>query len=244
MLKATGTMLKKSGVLVVTKIATTWVVAMIAGTFLPGDGIQNGLLAGISVLALVAAMDMTNGGLYAALMNQYGSKEEAGAFVLMSLESGPLMTMVILGASGIATFEPQLFVGAVLPFLIGFALGNLDPDLRKLFGNSVQTLIPFFALGNTINLAVILKTGFAGIFLGVLVIVVTGISLILADKFIGGGNGTAGVTASSSAAFDRQHGAGIRPGSSTSHGAGCHQCYSDFSTRAHHHGLVGKTIFT
>ncbi|WP_174868022.1 2-keto-3-deoxygluconate transporter [Pectobacterium polaris] len=199
--KATGTMLRKSGVLVVTKIATAWIVALIAGTFLPGDGIQNGMLAGISVLALVAAMDMTNGGLYAALMNQYGSKEEAGAFVLMSLESGPLMTMVILGASGIATFEPQLFVGAVLPFLIGFALGNLDPDLRKLFGNSVQTLIPFFAfaLGNTINLSVILQTGFAGIFLGLLVIVVTGIPLILADKFIGGGNGTAGVAASSSA---------------------------------------------
>ncbi|KGA34796.1 2-keto-3-deoxygluconate transporter [Pectobacterium odoriferum] len=199
--KATGTMLRKSGVLVVTKIATAWVVALIAGTFLPGDGIQNGMLAGISVLALVAAMDMTNGGLYAALMNQYGSKEEAGAFVLMSLESGPLMTMVILGASGIATFEPQLFVGAVLPFLIGFALGNLDPDLRKLFGNSVQTLIPFFAfaLGNTINLSVLLQTGFAGIFLGLLVIVVTGIPLILADKFIGGGNGTAGVAASSSA---------------------------------------------
>ncbi|MFJ5430124.1 2-keto-3-deoxygluconate transporter [Pectobacterium actinidiae] len=199
--KATGTMLRKSGVLVVTKIATAWVVALIAGTFLPGDGIQNGMLAGISVLALVAAMDMTNGGLYAALMNQYGSKEEAGAFVLMSLESGPLITMVILGASGIATFEPQLFVGAVLPFLIGFILGNLDPDLRKLFGNSVQTLIPFFAfaLGNTINLAVILQTGFAGIFLGLLVIVVTGIPLILADKFIGGGNGTAGVAASSSA---------------------------------------------
>ncbi|MCA6960728.1 2-keto-3-deoxygluconate transporter [Pectobacterium odoriferum] len=199
--KATGTMLRKSGVLVVTKIATAWVVALIAGTFLPGDGIQNGMLAGISVLALVAAMDMTNGGLYAALMNQYGSKEEAGAFVLMSLESGPLMTMVILGASGIATFEPQLFVGAVLPFLIGFALGNLDPDLRKLFGNSVQTLIPFFAfaLGNTINLSVLLQTGFAGIFLGLLVIVITGIPLILADKFIGGGNGTAGVAASSSA---------------------------------------------
>ncbi|MCA6936478.1 2-keto-3-deoxygluconate transporter [Pectobacterium versatile] len=199
--KATGTMLRKSGVLVVTKIATAWIVALIAGTFLPGDGIQNGMLAGISVLALVAAMDMTNGGLYAALMNQYGSKEEAGAFVLMSLESGPLMTMVILGASGIATFEPQLFVGAVLPFLIGFALGNLDSDLRKLFGNSVQTLIPFFAfaLGNTINLSVILQTGFAGLFLGLLVIVVTGIPLILADKFIGGGNGTAGVAASSSA---------------------------------------------
>lgn len=200
-LKATGTMLRKSGVLVVTKIATAWVVALIAKMLLPESGITSGLFAGISTLALVAAMDMTNGGLYAALMNQYGSKEEAGAFVLMSLESGPLMTMVILGASGVASFEPQLFLGAVLPFLVGFVLGNLDPDLRKLFGSAVQTLIPFFAfaLGNTINLTVIIKTGFAGIFLGVLVIIITGIPLILADKFLGGGNGTAGVAASSTA---------------------------------------------
>ncbi|WP_336707169.1 MULTISPECIES: 2-keto-3-deoxygluconate transporter [unclassified Cedecea] len=200
-LKATGTMLKKSGVLVVTKIATAWVVAMAVGSFLPLSGVEAGLFAGISTLALVAAMDMTNGGLYAALMNQYGSKEEAGAFVLMSLESGPLMTMVILGTAGIASLEPQLFVGAVLPFLVGFVLGNLDPDLRKMFGGAVQTLIPFFAfaLGNTIKLQVIFETGLAGILLGLVVIVVTGIPLILADKFIGGDDGTAGIAASSTA---------------------------------------------
>ncbi|NIF31720.1 2-keto-3-deoxygluconate transporter [Enterobacter sp. Cy-643] len=200
-LKATGTMLKKSGVLVVTKIATAWVVAMVVGSFLPLSGVEAGLFAGISTLALVAAMDMTNGGLYAALMNQYGSKEESGAFVLMSLESGPLMTMVILGTAGIASFEPQLFVGAVLPFLVGFVLGNLDPDLRKMFGGAVQTLIPFFAfaLGNTIKLQVIFETGLAGILLGILVIVVTGIPLILADKLLGGGDGTAGIAASSTA---------------------------------------------
>ena len=44
---------------------------------------------------------MTNGGLYASIMQQYGTKEEAGAFVLMSLESGPLMTMIILGTAGL-----------------------------------------------------------------------------------------------------------------------------------------------
>lgn len=76
-------------------------------------------------MALVAAMDMTNGGLYASIMQQYGTKEEAGAFVLMSLESGPLMTMIILGTAGIASFEPHVFVGAVLPFLVGFAWGTL-----------------------------------------------------------------------------------------------------------------------
>ncbi|EMK3336599.1 2-keto-3-deoxygluconate permease [Escherichia coli] len=173
-LSATGTVLRKSGTLVVTKIAVAWVVA---------------------------AMDMTNGGLYASIMQQYGTKEEAGAFVLMSLESGPLMTMIILGTAGIASFEPHVFVGAVLPFLVGFALGNLDPELREFFSKAVQTLIPFFAfaLGNTIDLTVIAQTGLLGILLGVAVIIVTGIPLIIADKLIGGGDGTAGIAASSSA---------------------------------------------
>lgn len=200
-LRATGTVLRKSGTLVVTKIAVAWIVALVAAAFIPETGIQTGVFAGLSVLAIVSAMDMTNGGLYASLMNQYGTKEESGAFVLMSLESGPLMTMVILGSAGLATFEPHHFIGAVLPFLIGFALGNLDHDFRDFFSKATPVLIPFFgfALGNTINLGVILDTGLLGVGLGAAVIVITGIPLILADKFIGGGNGTAGVAASSAA---------------------------------------------
>ena len=174
-LSATGTVLRKSGTLVVTKIAVAWVVAAIASRIIPEHGVEVGFFAGLSTLALVAAMDMTNGGLYASIMQQYGTKEEAGAFVLMSLESGPLMTMIILGTAGIASFEPHVFVGAVLPFLVGFALGNLDPELREFFSKAVQTLIPFFAFA------------------------VTGIPLIIADKLIGGGDGTAGIAASSSA---------------------------------------------
>lgn len=200
-LSATGTVLRKSGTLVVTKIAVAWVVAAVASRLLPVNGVEVGFFAGLSTLALVASMDMTNGGLYASIMQQYGTKEEAGAFVLMSLESGPLMTMIILGTAGIASFEPHVFVGAILPFLVGFALGNLDPELREYFSKAVQTLIPFFAfaLGNTIDLHVIAQTGLLGLLLGVMVIIITGIPLILADKFIGGGDGTAGIAASSSA---------------------------------------------
>jgi len=109
--------------------------------------------------------------------------------------------MLILGTTGLAAFEPHVFVGAVLPFLIGFILGNLDHDLRDFFSKATHTMIPFFgfALGNSIDLTVIAKTGVAGIVLGILVIVVTGIPLMLADKYIGGGNGTAGLAASSTA---------------------------------------------
>lgn len=200
-IRATGTVLRKSGTLVLTKVAVAWIVAVIAAKILPGNGIQTGFFAGLSTLAIIAAMDMTNGGLYASIMQQYGSKEEAGAFVLMSIESGPLVTMLIMGTSGLATFEPRLFVGAVLPFLIGFALGNLDSELREYFGKASNVMIPFFAfaLGNTIDLNVITKTGFLGVLLGLSVIIITGIPLMLTDKYIGGGNGTAGLAASSTA---------------------------------------------
>ncbi|WP_423761713.1 2-keto-3-deoxygluconate transporter [Burkholderia sp. NLJ2] len=198
---ATGVVLRKSGTLLATKILVAWLATLIAARFIPDDGIRTGLFAGLSLLAITTSMDMTNGGLYAAVMQQYGSKEEAGAFVLMSIESGPLVSMLILGAAGVAVFETRLFVGAVLPFLIGFTLGNLDADLRELFGRCVHPLIPFFgfALGNGIDLNVIAKSGLPGFALGLAVIVVTGVPLIFADKFIGGGNGTAGLAASSTA---------------------------------------------
>jgi 2-keto-3-deoxygluconate permease len=201
-LSATGTVLRKSGTLVLTKLIAAWIIVLVASQFIPPEGIHTGLFAGMSILAIVCAMDMTNGGLYASLMQTYGTKEEAGAFVLTSIESGPLMSMIILGASGAAHFEPQIFIGAVLPFLVGFALGNLDPKLRALFAPGGQLMIPFFAfsLGNTINLGTLFSPLLGlGLMLAFGVIVLTGIPLILADKIIGRGTGTAGIAASSTA---------------------------------------------
>src|SRR4029077_10059294 len=171
---------RKSGTLLVTKMVVAWIATIVASHFIPIDGVKAGLFAGLSVLAITTSMDMTNGGLYAAVMQQYGSKEEAGAFVLMSIESGPLITMLVLGATGVALFDPRLFVGAVLPFLVGFVLGNLDDELRSFFGRCTVPLIPFFgfALGNSIDLSVILAAGLPGIALGVGVIVITGIPLM------------------------------------------------------------------
>lgn len=200
-LSAAGVVLRKSGTIVVTKIAVAWIVGFLCVQFMPVGMIEAGFFAGLSTLAIVTSMDMTNGGLYASLMQQYGTKEEAGAFVLTSIESGPLVTMMILGSTGAAHFEPHLFIGAVLPFVIGFALGNADPDLRNLFSPAGVMMIPFFAfaLGNTIDLMVLFKTGILGILLGIGVIIITGIPLILADKVIGGGHGGAGLAASSTA---------------------------------------------
>ncbi|MEW8987415.1 MAG: 2-keto-3-deoxygluconate permease, partial [Bacillus sp. (in: firmicutes)] len=42
-IKATGTVLRKSGTLVLTKIAVAWVVALVASMFMPAGGIQSGI---------------------------------------------------------------------------------------------------------------------------------------------------------------------------------------------------------
>ena len=200
-LKSTGVVLRKSGTLLVTKVGVAWIAAYLSAQFLGNGMVESGFFVGLSTLALVAAMDMTNTGLYASLMGQYGTKEEAGAFVLMNIESGPLMTMIILGTAGIASFDPRLLVGIVLPFIIGYILGNLDEEVREFLSKGIPVLIPFFAfsLGSSIQLTVILETGLLGILFGLFVIITTGIPLIITDILIGKGNGTAGIAASSTA---------------------------------------------
>jgi 2-keto-3-deoxygluconate permease len=85
---------------------------------------------------------------------------------------------------------------------VGFALGNLDPKLRAFFTPGGMLMIPFFAfsLGNTVDLRNLLSPlAGLGVLLALSVIVLTAIPLILADRFIGRGTGTAGLAASSTA---------------------------------------------
>ena len=57
-------------------------------------------------------MNDTNGGLYMALMGQYGRPRDVGAYTIMSLESGPFLTMVTLGVAGLSAFPWQTLVGS------------------------------------------------------------------------------------------------------------------------------------
>lgn len=198
--RATGHIVKKGGVLLLSKIGAAALVGIIAGKFMGNGVVGGGVFAGFSVLAMVAAMNDTNGGLYMALMGQFGSKEDVGAYSVMSLESGPFLTMLTLGIAGLATFPWQTMVGAIIPLIVGMVLGNLDKEMRDFLGKAVPVLVPFFAfaLGAGLNLKTVATAGFAGILLGVLVVVVTGVVLILADKATGG-NGVAGISAASTA---------------------------------------------
>ncbi|MGE5675891.1 MAG: 2-keto-3-deoxygluconate permease [Mycobacterium leprae] len=198
--KETGRVLKRGGVLFAAKVGTAILVGIIGAHFLREGAISGGIFGGLSVLAMVAAMNDTNGGLYMALMGQFGSKEDVGAYSVMSIESGPFLTMITLGVAGLSAFPWQTLVGAVLPLVVGMILGNIDPDFRKAWAPGTGILVPFFgfALGAGMNLKNVWTAGLAGIILGIMVVLVTGIVLVLADK-LAGGSGVAGIAAASTA---------------------------------------------
>ncbi|GIO63188.1 2-keto-3-deoxygluconate permease [Paenibacillus cineris] len=196
--QATGYILKKGVSLWVGKIGTTFLIALLIKAIFPD---QNNLFLGLSALAIIAAFSDTNGGLYMALMGQLGKKkEDVAAYSIMSLESGPFFTMLILGVAGLASFPIMAFVFAILPLLLGMILGNLDEKMREFLSKGQDVIIPLFslAIGAGINLTNVVKAGFSGVILGIGVVVITGIVLFLIDRLTGG-DGVAGIAASSTA---------------------------------------------
>ncbi|CAM5692689.1 2-keto-3-deoxygluconate permease [Streptomyces tendae] len=198
--KATPYIAKKGGVLLGSKVLFAMLVGIVMGRLLGETPVSGGAFAGLSTLAVVAALNDTNGGLYMSLMAQFGRKRDVGAYSVMSLESGPFLTMVTLGAAGLSAFPWQTLVGAILPLVLGMLLGNLDLEMRRFLAPAVSALVPFLglSLGLTLNLTAVWKAGLLGVGLGLFVVLVGGAVLLLADK-ASGGDGIAGLAAATTA---------------------------------------------
>jgi len=199
-IKATPYILKKGGSLFGVKVTLGILLGLVFGHLLGEAPISGGLFAGLSTLAIVAAMNDTNGGLYMALMGQYGRPEDVGAYSVMSVESGPFLTMVTLGVAGLSAFPWPTLVGSILPLALGMLLGHFDREMRAFLSKAVPVMLPFFAfaLGAGLDLHKVWQAGLLGIGMGVGVVIVTGIPLYLVDRLTGG-NGVAGVAAASTA---------------------------------------------
>ncbi|QKG26097.1 2-keto-3-deoxygluconate permease [Actinomadura verrucosospora] len=198
--RATPYIVKKGGALFASKVVASILVGLVLGHFLGEGPVSGGFFAGISTLAVVAAINDTNGGLYMALMGQFGKPKDVAAYSILTIESGPFLTMVTLGVAGLSAFPWQTLVGALLPLLVGAILGNLDRDMRGWLGGAAPVLIPFFAfaLGAGIDLKSVWTAGLLGLGLGVAVVVFSGAILFTADKLTGG-TGVAGLAAASTA---------------------------------------------
>ncbi|PTX64557.1 2-keto-3-deoxygluconate permease [Melghirimyces profundicolus] len=168
-LRSFGVSLAKGGTLLFIKWLVGAAVGLLAYTFAGSDGLWLGLVP----MAVIAAMTNSNGGLYMAIVGQYGNKEDKAAYSLLALNDGPFLTMValsIFGAMGFVEgfFSLTAFVSVLLPILVGMVLGNLDSDMREFLGKGSDMLIPFFAfaLGMGIDFGKIVEGGLAGILLG------------------------------------------------------------------------------
>ncbi len=193
-LKAAPAMLKRGFGILFAKVGIATLISLLVARFFHAD------LWGISTLAILTAMNDTNGGMFLALTSTMGDKDDAGTYVPQSIETGPFLTMLILVGAGLANIPWLVMLSVILPIALGAIIGNLDQDIRKFFGEHEPLIIPFlgFALGQGINLTKVIDGGFQGILLGVGVIVITGFVCIITDKLLGG-SGIAGAAASSTA---------------------------------------------
>lgn len=201
-LKSSGKIAAKGLNLLLGKVILAAIIAIVMNMFLPKDGITTGIFSGLSVLAVLASFNASNGGLYVALMTTIPDREvDVAAYPFFSIQSGPFFTMVTLGLAGIGAFPWPALVSTLVPFVLGMVIGGLDPEMKKLFSPLQGALVPFFAftIGYSLSLEMILKSGLTGILIGVLVVFVSGYVLYLLDKYLVRSDGLAGWAASSTA---------------------------------------------
>ena len=193
-LRAAPVMLKRGFGIMFAKVGTAIILSMAVAYFFDGT------FLGLTTLAILAAMNDTNGGMFMALTSTFGDKEDAGTYVPQSIETGPFLTMLILVGAGLANIPWLTMVSVIAPIAAGAILANLDEELREFFGSREAIIVPFmaFALGQTINLNAVLKAGLQGVLLGLTVLVATGTACIVIDRLLGG-SGVAGAAASSTA---------------------------------------------
>ena len=132
---------------------------------------------GVTPLAIIGAVTNSNGVIYATLASQYGEDSDVGATSILALNDGPFFTMVALGAAGIGTFPLVDIIACMVPIIIGFIIGNLDHEWRKVLATGMVLLPPFngFALGAGLNFTNIVKAGPMGVVLGLTTIISTGL---------------------------------------------------------------------
>jgi 2-keto-3-deoxygluconate permease len=171
------TAVSKGTVLLIVK----WLVGAAVGLIAYMFAGTNGLFLGLAPLAIIAAMTNSNGGLYVAIVGEYGKEDDKAAYGLLALNDGPFLTMValsIFGAMGYVDgfFSIVNFISVLLPIVIGAVLGMIDKEMKEFLTKGSDMLIPFmaFALGMSIDFKAILEGGLSGVLLGIMTVFFTG----------------------------------------------------------------------
>lgn len=192
-IKELPVVVKRGGVLLVAKLAGGVIIGLLVNAIF-GEG---GFL-GLTSLALISGITNSNGSMYTALMTTYGDSQDCAAVGMLTINDGPFLTLVAMGASGLANIPFMSIVAVIVPLIVGMILGNLDDDFTKFFQPVVGMMVPFvgITLGGSINLMNLVKGGLGGIVLGALAVFVVGPLIIFSDRHISKRSGYAGVAVS------------------------------------------------
>ncbi|HEY1133147.1 MAG TPA: 2-keto-3-deoxygluconate permease [Nocardioides sp.] len=199
--RTSGQVMAHAGVLLVCKSFIPAALAVTLGLFVGLDGIL-----GLSILAILAASDNSNSGLWVAYTSKYGDQRDRGAFIASAVNDGPFLTLLFLGASGLGEIPFTALLASLTPLLLGILVGNLDPRWREMVRPTPNIVIPFFAfaLGTSIDLGDVVSGGLSGLALGLVVAPFTGGLCYLGYRLVlrrGGESGiafAAGTTAGNS----------------------------------------------
>lgn len=170
-LRTSGPVIATSAVLLLCKSIIPATVVVLLGQIVGIEGIL-----GVSILALLVAMDNSNGGIWLAFTGRYGRERDRGAYIASAVNDGPFFSLLFLGVAGLAEIPFTLLLAAVIPLLAGVIVGNLDAKWTEVMRPVPNIVIPFFAfaLGTGINLGNVVTGGLSGILVGIVATLFTG----------------------------------------------------------------------
>ncbi|WP_435108396.1 2-keto-3-deoxygluconate permease [Nocardiopsis synnemataformans] len=180
-LRTSGPVLATTGVVLLGKsvIPGLLIIALAVATGPEG-------VLGVSILAMIAAATNANGGLWLAITGQYGRARDRGAYIAGAVNDGPFFALLFIGASGLGQIPLTTLLAAIIPFVLGVVVGNVDAQWREVLRPVPAIVIPFFAfaLGTGINLADVARGGLTGVLMGVVITLVTGGFVYLGYRFL------------------------------------------------------------
>lgn len=179
--RSIGPVAGTTGAILLAKSLIPGLLVVALGSLVGAQGIL-----GISILAMLATFDNSNGGVWIAFAGKYGTRTDRGAYIASALNDGPFFTMLFIGAAGLGSIPLEAFAAAVIPLVLGIVVGNIDHRWTEVMRPVPQIVIPFFAfgLGTGIDLSAVLTGGVTGILLGLVVTPFTGGLTYLAYRFL------------------------------------------------------------
>lgn len=177
-----GKVLKKQGVLLLTKIIICVIASIIFIQLFGQAGIW-----GISAVAFIAAICSTNPSLYLALEDEMGTPDDVSAFGLVGLLCVPAYPMLIFGLSQETAIDWMPIISTLVPILLGMLVGNLDENMAKFLAPGVSVLTPFmgWSFGASINLIEAVQSGLQGVIITIMFyVLMVPILLVVETKFV------------------------------------------------------------